>query len=156
MSKTMKNLAVAGLFAGAVTLAHAQDPHAGHSGQTSPAVEAAIELPPICKVEAAEPTATPHAMPMPAEPTDADPARQALVGPMAEMHDTMMRAMSADDFDVAFVCGMIPHHQGAIAMARAEIENGDDPWAKELAEQVIAAQEQEIADMLKWLEEQEQ
>jgi uncharacterized protein (DUF305 family) len=40
-------------------------------------------------------------------------------------------------------------------MARAEIEHGDDPWARSLAEQVIAAQEQEIQDMLKWLEKQE-
>ena len=60
----------------------------------------------------------------------------------------------ATDIDVAFVCGMIPHHQGAIDMAKAELAHGDDPWAKEMAQKVIDAQTQEIADMLAWLEKQ--
>ncbi len=51
---------------------------------------------------------------------------------------------------------MIPHHQGAIDMAKAELKYGDDPWAKEMAQAVITAQEKEIADLLAWLEKQPQ
>lgn len=83
-----------------------------------------------------------------------DPAHQEMMKGMDRMHKAMMQGMMAADIDVAFVCGMIPHHQGAIDMAKAELAYGDDPWARQLAEKVIAAQEQEIADMKKWLEEQ--
>jgi uncharacterized protein (DUF305 family) len=47
---------------------------------------------------------------------------------------------------------MIPHHRGAIDMAKAELAHGDDAWAKEMAQKVIAAQEKEIAEMIAWLE----
>jgi uncharacterized protein (DUF305 family) len=68
----------------------------------------------------------------------------------------MGRGMQATDIDVAFVCGMIPHHQGAIDMAKAELQYGDDPWAKEMAQKVIDAQTKEIADMKEWLSRQPQ
>ncbi|ESR23855.1 CopM family metallochaperone [Lutibaculum baratangense] len=127
--------------------AQAQHAHDGHGAAT----ETAIELPPICEARTNE--AGSHTMVSAGEarPTDLSPGHQALFDSMGDMHDVMMSAMSAEDIDVAFVCGMIPHHQGAVAMARAVIEHGDDPWTKELAEQVIATQEQEIADMLEWL-----
>jgi uncharacterized protein (DUF305 family) len=66
----------------------------------------------------------------------------------------MMVGGLAADIDVAFICSMIPHHRGAIDMARAELAHGDDPFARELAEAIIVAQEKEIADMLAWLETQ--
>lgn len=73
---------------------------------------------------------------------------------MDETNTQMMQAMMASDIDVAFVCAMIPHHQGAINMARAELKHGDSQWARDMAQKVIDAQEQEIADMLSWLGEQ--
>jgi uncharacterized protein (DUF305 family) len=63
---------------------------------------------------------------------------------------------AAEDIDVAFVCAMIPHHQGAIDMARADLAHGDYPWARQMAQQIIDAQEQEIAQMLDWLSNSQQ
>lgn len=83
-----------------------------------------------------------------------DAAHVDLMDGMAAMNRDMMVGGTAKDIDVAFVCSMIPHHRGAIDMAKAEIAHGDDPWARALAEAIITAQEKEIADMLAWLAEQ--
>jgi len=82
-----------------------------------------------------------------------DEGHAALMDGMDEMNRLMMTGMMAEDIDVAFVCGMIPHHQSAVNMDQAELEHGDDPWAKDLAQMVIDAQQKEISDMLAWLDE---
>lgn len=70
---------------------------------------------------------------------------------MDAMHGPMMEGVMDPDPDVAFVKGMIPHHQGAIDMARIVIKYGKDPEVRKLAEEVIKAQEGEIAWMNEWL-----
>jgi uncharacterized protein (DUF305 family) len=72
---------------------------------------------------------------------------------MNKMNTMMMPGMMAEDPDVAFICGMIAHHRGAIDMAKVELQYGKDAWTKELAQKIIDAQTQEIADMTKWLGE---
>ncbi len=90
------------------------------------------------------------ATPMAMEPAS-DAAHEALMAGMDKMNADMMAGSAADNIDVAFVCSMIPHHRGAIDMARAILEHGSDPWVKQLAQQIIDAQEEEIAAMEGWL-----
>jgi uncharacterized protein (DUF305 family) len=70
---------------------------------------------------------------------------------MQTMHEGMMAVKPTGDADVDFVTGMIPHHQGAIDMAKVVLEKGADPEIKKLAEGIIKAQESEIKMMNDWL-----
>ncbi|HEY8565751.1 MAG TPA: DUF305 domain-containing protein [Beijerinckiaceae bacterium] len=69
-------------------------------------------------------------------------------------HAQMMRGMDlpyTGDADVDFRVQMIPHHQGAIDMARVAMRHAKDPWTRQLAEAVIVEQQREIAEMQAWL-----
>jgi uncharacterized protein (DUF305 family) len=69
----------------------------------------------------------------------------------AKMHKDMAIPYSGDA-DADFVRSMIPHHQGAIDMARIELQYGKDPELRKLAENIVKAQQAEIADMKAWLQ----
>lgn len=64
---------------------------------------------------------------------------------------SMMKAMHAPGYtgrpDVDFLAMMIPHHEGAVEMARLELLHGTDPLTRQLAEEIIASQRVEIEGM---------
>jgi uncharacterized protein (DUF305 family) len=86
-----------------------------------------------------------------AEPVgDTSPSSLAFLGINKKMHEAMNVPFTGNA-DVDFVKGMIPHHQGAIDMAKTVLAFGKDPEVRKLAEDVIKAQEGEIASMREWL-----
>lgn len=80
-------------------------------------------------------------------------------GSMEEQMRTMNAQMvqhlgPADaDYDHRFIDMMIPHHEGAIMMAKDALQKSQRPEIKKLAEEIIAAQEKEIAQLKAWGEE---
>jgi uncharacterized protein (DUF305 family) len=54
------------------------------------------------------------------------------------------------DFDLRFIDGMIPHHEGAVVMAQEALQKSNRPEIKQLAQAIIDAQEQEIAELKEW------
>ncbi len=83
------------------------------------------------------------------------PATRAYRAANAAMHKDMDIAYSGDA-DVDFIKGMIPHHEGAVAMARIVLAHGKDAETRKLAEDIVKAQESEIALMKQWLARQGQ
>lgn len=78
------------------------------------------------------------------------PSTKAFEAANMKMHKDMGIRYSGNT-DVDFVRGMIPHHQGAIDMAKIELRYGKDTQIRKLAEEIIKAQESEIAMMKDWL-----
>ena len=74
--------------------------------------------------------------------------------PFLSENDAAMNKMMADmtvkptgDVDRDFVAMMVPHHQGAIEMAQAELKYGHNEQLRRLAQEIVVTQQQEIAVM---------
>ncbi len=79
--------------------------------------------------------------------TTAKPFAALMEDAMAVMDDGMKRAPMTGDPDHDFAAMMIPHHQGAIDMAKAELLYGKNPVLRRLAQEIIVSQASEITVM---------
>jgi uncharacterized protein (DUF305 family) len=86
---------------------------------------------------------------------DGDGAKfmQAMNGTMKKMDAEMSAAPMNGNVDHDFVAMMIPHHQGAVDMAKEELQYGKDPAMRHLAEEIISGQKVEIRTMKDWLKQ---
>ena len=82
-----------------------------------------------------------------------DPAMRDYHAAMQKMHDDMMAKPMSGNPDRDFVMMMVPHHQAAINMAKAQLQHGNDPALKKMNEKMIKEQEKEITELNKWLAE---
>ncbi len=86
----------------------------------------------------------------PAAPATTDaPSTTALKAAMDKMQSNMAMSYTGDA-DADFVAGMVPHHQGAVDMAEAELKYGHDPKIRDLAARIVSSQTHEISMMQKW------
>ena len=84
-----------------------------------------------------------------------DPDWRELMGSMDRMHAAMASVKPSGDSDVDFVKLMLPHHQAAIEMAKAQLMYGKDPQMRRLAQQIITDQQSEIQLMQLWLKQRD-
>ncbi len=63
---------------------------------------------------------------------------------------SMLKGKTGDELDKAFLEGMIPHHQGAIDMANLVLNNAKHEEIKQMARDIISAQQREIDMMKQW------
>jgi uncharacterized protein (DUF305 family) len=80
--------------------------------------------------------------------SDAD---KAMMEAMMGMYRSMMNTKMTGNGDRDFMLMMIPHHQSAIDMAKAELKYGKDARVRTLATNIISAQQKEIDEMHSWL-----
>ena len=77
-----------------------------------------------------------------------------LMKSMKAMHAAMGTAQPSGNDDEDFVNLMLPHHEAAVEMAKAELLHGNDPQMRRLAQEIITDQESEIQLMSLWLDQQ--
>lgn len=128
--------------------------------QEQPKPSSRVELPEACRTAAAADDADGMAQPEEAPAAEAGddgfagltPTQRALWEAMMAMDEAMATGMMAEDADLAWICAMIPHHQGAIDMARAGLLGADDEDSKRLARKTIEDNEKSIAELVEWVQ----
>jgi uncharacterized protein (DUF305 family) len=124
IKKSLSSLTFGGLLAGlSMVAACSSSPQSGHMGHST-SVKDAVSL----------------SSPMPSM----SPSMQGMD------HSAMTLGPKDADFDLRFIDGMTPHHEGAVIMAQDALQKSQRPEIKQLAQAIIAAQEKEVAQMKDW------
>lgn len=125
------------------------------NGIVSAQVTEIAEMTPIAKQLGVTPDHTPmgggmSAMSGMSGHMDADAKALKLSMAQMGMSMDMSSLKNAQPFDRAFIDMMIPHHQGAVRMARAELASGKNAHLRAIAKRIVAAQAKEITQMNSW------
>ena len=81
-----------------------------------------------------------------------DPASKAYMQGMRKMNRDMHKPMTGDA-DQDFARMMVAHHQGAIDMARVQLQYGTDPTLKAMAQKIVDDQTREIQQLQDWMKQ---
>ncbi|KQO80511.1 hypothetical protein ASF36_09870 [Methylobacterium sp. Leaf90] len=140
--RSPKTLLAAALLATGLAGAAVAHDEAGHKGHQPTAAEASGDHQAEMQKMIAD------MMPTPNDPASTKDFKQA---DMQMMHD--MHVAYTGNPDVDFRTHMIPHHQGAVAMAKVALKHAKDPTTKAMAQKIIDDQEKEITEMQAWLKQ---
>ena len=132
------------LAAGVANAAVAQAPHQGHGTHGSAPAQAMM---PMGQMDMGSMQKMMQGM-MPS-PNDPQSTKDFKAADMRMMHD--MNTPYSGNPDVDFRRKMIPHHQGAIDMAKVALQHARDPETKNMAQKIIDDQQKEITEMQAWL-----
>jgi uncharacterized protein (DUF305 family) len=88
-------------------------------------------------------------MPKAPGPSAASPADQGLMAAMDRMNATMKVPLTGNP-DADFVAMMIPHHQGAVDMAKVELQYGKNEQLRRMADRIVTAQTKQIDALRRW------
>ncbi len=92
-----------------------------------------------------------------AEPTMYDAQMGHTMAMTPEMQSAMMMdgdlGAADDEFDLRFINAMIPHHEGALAMAEQALQNSERPELRKVSEDILTSQQAEIDQMTQWRQE---
>ncbi len=148
--KTLSTILALSLLAMPVT-ARAEDPHAQHDMKGMGQTKCMQGM--KCMKDTQDMKGMEGMHDMNSMGADASESSKAFAEVNNKMHKDMTMKFTGNP-DVDFAQGMIPHHQGAIDMANVVLKYGKDPEMKKLAEEIIKAQDTEIAFMKGWLAKQ--
>ncbi len=137
LTKTFAALAITAVAGVAV----AQTSHQGHGSMPMSGAMPMAHMDPAAMQKMMQ-----DMMPSPNDPASTKDFKAA---DMKMMHN--MSVPYTGNPDVDFRTHMIPHHQGAVEMAKVALKHAKDPETKRMAQKIIDDQEKEIAEMRDWL-----
>jgi uncharacterized protein (DUF305 family) len=137
ITKTMAALAITAV----ARVAYAQTSHQGHGSMPMSGAMPMGNMDPAAMQKMMQ-----DMMPSPNDPPSTKDFKAADMKMMHNMH-----VPYTGNADVDFRTHMIPHHQGAVEMAKVALKHAKDPETKRMAQKIIDDQEKEIAEMQDWL-----
>jgi uncharacterized protein (DUF305 family) len=137
ITKTIAALAITALAG----VAYAQTSHQGHGSMPMSGAMPMGNMDPAAIQKMMQ-----DMMPSPNDPASTKDFKAADMQMMHNMH-----VPYTGNPDVDFRTHMIPHHQGAVEMAKVALKHAKDPETKRMAQKIIDDQEKEIAEMQDWL-----